>query len=264
MTAFNTCGEVADSIFVSYNYMPGIFDLGPDTMLCPGESLILHSPITNGETLTWQDGSHDNTLMVSQPGTYSLTLTNACGTSSDTITISTDDRLPIIDLPLLLTWCDGQDFVLDATQGFVAQYLWSTGESTPTIMVAMPGIYSVDVSAPCAVANDEITIVPNTVCDTARSSVFIPNVFSPNGDQVNDAFTVSFHPDMTILGLTGTIYDRWGNVLFQSKQHPFSWDGTRNEQLVNPGVYVYKFTIAYRVGSREVVEQITGDVTVIQ
>jgi gliding motility-associated-like protein len=264
LSASNACGETKDTLLITYRFAPAPFTLGADTSICPGSAVTLNAPVNTGTTVMWQDGSTANTYIADQAGTYTLDISNDCGTTTDALSVIIDQTIPLLSLPSKLEWCEGDEFTLDATQNFSAHYLWSTGESSPIITVATPGIYSVEVTAPCATITDETSVDQRALCDSAVTTIFVPNVFSPNGDQVNDVFTVSFHPDMMILGVTGSIYDRWGNLLFQSAQHPFSWDGTRNGQLVQPGVYVYKFKFAYRVGSRDVVEQVSGDVTVIR
>lgn len=65
-------------------------------------------------------------------------------------------------------------------------------------------------------------------------NVFIPNGFSPNGDSHNDYFEV-FTKDDEFVMKEMLIFDRWGKLLYTGTK----WDGTVNNQLVNPGVYLY-------------------------
>lgn len=72
--------------------------------------------------------------------------------------------------------------------------------------------------------------------------VWVPNSFSPNGDNINDFFKViSVDPNWNISDFA--IYDRWGNQLYYEQNTTISdhkgWDGTANSQKLNPGVFVY-------------------------
>lgn len=67
--------------------------------------------------------------------------------------------------------------------------------------------------------------------------IYVPNVFSPNGDGVNDDLQPSYNKDIQIRKFS--IYSRWGDLLFTSSEIPYSWDGTLNGSNLNPGVYVW-------------------------
>jgi gliding motility-associated-like protein len=75
-----------DSVYVSYIHKP-IFTLGRDTSLCTGQTLTLYPEIMNA-SFVWQDGSDLPYYTVSVPGTYRLTATNTCGSTTSGITIS--------------------------------------------------------------------------------------------------------------------------------------------------------------------------------
>jgi gliding motility-associated-like protein len=82
-----------------------------------------------------------------------------------------------------------------------------------------------------------------------QKSLFVPNVFTPNGDGVNDVFRV-FGSEECLLEMS--IYDRWGNLLYTTRTAPFVWDGRlRNGELANEGAYVYllRFSKFHRAGT---------------
>lgn len=68
------------------------------------------------------------------------------------------------------------------------------------------------------------------------SDLIIPNAFSPNGDQIND---VLFLQNDCIKNLDFKIYDRWGNVVFESNTTLLGWDGTNKGKVMDAGVFVY-------------------------
>ena len=89
--------------------------------------------------------------------------------------------------------------------------------------------------------------------------VYIPNAFSPNGDGVNDYFSVY---GTTLQSVGMTIFDRWGERVFDSGTNQWaSWDGTYKGVLESPGVYVYYVRLVYLDGSQETKE---GSLTLIR
>ncbi len=94
--------------------------------------------------------------------------------------------------------------------------------------------------------------------------VFVPTVFSPNGDEINDYFfPVSNILDLPILNLS--VYDRWGNIVFSNSNFPanqgkLGWNGIYKGSPLNPGVYVY--SIKYKSGNAT--KNISGDITLLR
>lgn len=88
--------------------------------------------------------------------------------------------------------------------------------------------------------------------------IYIPNAFTPNGDGSNDFFSV-FGKSLKTVRMQ--IFDRWGELLFESYNQDNGWDGTFKNENLQPGVYVYKVTAAYLNG--KTVDK-TGSVTLIR
>jgi gliding motility-associated-like protein len=84
-----------------------------------------------------------------------------------------------------------------------------------------------------------------TVDRTER--IYIPNIFSPNGDGVNDEFVVYTGEGVNLIR-SFRIYERWGGMIFEEKDIPandseFSWNGMYRDQPASPGVYLYQLEI---------------------
>lgn len=261
----NRCGDAADTILVNYLDAPDPFTLGSDTTLCPGESITLSAPSTAFE-ISWQDGSSQPTFVADQALTYSLQLSNDCGVVADDIVVDFDTRVPQLNLDPSISWCEGDIISLDATQPFVAGYLWNDGSSTPILQVTSPGLYSIEVTTLCSTVSQEVDVFPGTDCfvPEVHAGIHIPNVFSPDGDGINDVFSVSFGSDLEVTSMAGTIFDRWGNLVYGSKENPFNWDGFFNDEPVMPGVYVYIMQVEYLLGGISRQETFYGDVTVVR
>lgn len=94
--------------------------------------------------------------------------------------------------------------------------------------------------------------------------MYFPNIFSPNGDGVNDRFVLYKNKIPAQINQV-VVYDRFGNKMFESKGGNFGedfigWDGTFNGRFVQPGVYILQIDISNFKGQREI---ITKDLTVI-
>ncbi|MBP8726339.1 MAG: gliding motility-associated C-terminal domain-containing protein, partial [Saprospiraceae bacterium] len=99
----------------------------------------------------------------------------------------------------------------------------------------------------------------------ADDRIYVPNAFSPNGDQINDFFRM-VAIDEQMLVKEFAIYDRWGNEVYNTESHTISshrgWDGTAlNGEKMAPGVYLYRIVVEVPGrGSRS----FAGDVTLIR
>ena len=143
-----------DSIEVSITPLP-VINLGNDTTLCDGEILSLEATTPNA-TYSWQDGSTDANLDITQSGTYWVDVTvNNCTTrdSIDVIFISATG----INLGDDQTLCEGDELILDAMASG-ATYEWQDGSTDATFTVTNAGLYWVDVIFGNCSARDTIVI----------------------------------------------------------------------------------------------------------
>lgn len=90
-----------DTINVSYS-SPSSIQLGIDTALCEGETLIIDASTINA-TYLWQDNSTKSTFNVYQQGTYWVQVNNNCGTGSDTIEVAYKDCSTVLEMPNIFT-----------------------------------------------------------------------------------------------------------------------------------------------------------------
>ncbi|HZV70081.1 MAG TPA: gliding motility-associated C-terminal domain-containing protein [Saprospiraceae bacterium] len=262
LTRVNHCGESSDSIEILFIDAPQPFDLGTDTLLCNGEFLLLTVPDSTFE-YHWQDGSSVPQFIATIQGTYSLQLENECGIQSDEIVIAFDDQVPVVELGSDTSLCIGDQILLDVTLSSPATYVWNNGESTSSIVVSTAGVYAVTVMTPCLNDTDEIIILDNPSC-SSTNEIFLPNIISPNGDNINDVFRLFPGPGIEILSIDGSVFDRWGNLVFRSTSYPFIWDGKFGSSELMAGVYVYSMTFTYKVNNIVLEEKKAGDITVLK
>lgn len=125
------CTLKEDSVLIEVLDIRHSLDLGPDTVICPGNQLQLnaHRGFTS---YLWQDGSTDSTLTVSAPGVYYVTGSNSCGTNfSDTIVIGDHPPIPLSLGPDRIR-CNTDTLKLTAPPGFI-NYSWSSNYQINTL-----------------------------------------------------------------------------------------------------------------------------------
>ncbi|MBS1582227.1 MAG: gliding motility-associated C-terminal domain-containing protein [Bacteroidetes bacterium] len=151
------------SVHVDYTPLP-VVDLGNDTTLCAGATLLLDATLPGG-SYTWSDGSTGATLAVDQPGSYNVTVkVNGCS-ASDAITVAFDQPFAV-DLGNDTTLCEGATLLLDATVPG-ATYGWNDGSTLATLQADLPGDYSVTVTRGACSATDilHVAVDPRPTVD---------------------------------------------------------------------------------------------------
>jgi len=226
------------------------------TGTCQGESQGTLSGNSTGNgtvTYNWSDSAHSGTQ--TEPsgsftfgnlsaGTYTLTVTDANGcTATATAAILTLSN-PTAAVSRDTVVIGQQNIQLWAGGG--TSYLWTPSGtlSSGTVFdpIADPSqttTYTVVISnANNCSATDSVKItVRETDCDNL--SIFMPTAFSPNNDGVNDVLYLHIAEYSCIQSFTLNIFDRWGELVFQTSSTADGWDGTLRGQPMNQGVYVY-------------------------
>lgn len=156
-----------------------------DTALCPGEMLEL-TAISNAGGLLWSTDETAGTIIVDEPGTYSVTTTSSCGTASATAQI-TAGEVPTAQITATggTTFCAGAEVTLIASGG--TEYSWTNGHSGAEQMVNTAGTFTVAVSNTCGTDEASITLTEvgaPSVAVTSSSDVICGNeavILSANG-----------------------------------------------------------------------------------
>lgn len=228
---------------------------------------------TNGNALT-VDGEEIidvENVVISEYGQHTIVLTNTDGCS--TTEIVEFDMLDIDE-----SFIDGEsELVLGTTTSYETNDLGDLPNIAYTWVlngeIVCDDCLDVDISPTesselCLVATyaenclQEICIDVKVVEET---EIYIPNIFSPNGDGVNDHFKFQSNSDGLMIESI-TVFDRWGELMFESNgsinnEDAVMWDGSFNGTPCNSGVYIY--VIKYLDIKGNMVDKV-GDITLVR
>ena len=240
-----------DTININYFQTQNI-NLGNDTTLCLGSSILLEAIIPNA-TYLWQDGSTDSTFNVSQQGLYwvEVTINNCSATAIIEINYIIN---PTVNLGNDTVICPGESIILNAEIPN-STYLWQDGSTNSTFSANTQETYWVGVSNHCGITMDSVYIE----MDNCDCYVYVPNVFTPDNNTINDVFHPIYECDFLKYELL--IFNRWGMLLFESLDPTMSWNGMYRGSVVPTGVYVYSLKYSSVINNPK---QIYGHVTVLK
>ncbi len=156
-----TTDFIADDVIIAHFKSTLNVDIGNDTTICQGDSILLDAGHT-GATFVWQDGSTDSTLWVYQAGTYSVTVTEGFSTGEASIIVTINSATTCPDVTL----CNGTFAYLSASGG--SSYLWSpaTGLNNPNIQNP--------VASPIVTTTYTVTVTDDAGCEyTSDVTVFV-------------------------------------------------------------------------------------------
>jgi gliding motility-associated-like protein len=143
-------------------------------------------------------------------------------------------------------------------------YTWSPAEDVtdPNARVTETQVYnektySVEVfDGVCAQTATVVVKTYEFVCGDVY--IFVPNAFSPNGDGENDKLYVR---GQNLEEITFKIFNRWGELVFESIDQEVGWDGTFKGKVVDPDVYVYHLQVVCFDGQENLIK---GNITVLR
>lgn len=242
-----------------------VAELEPDTSLCEGDSIQLL--VRNGSYYQWTPVYHISDANVFNPyvfpevgTTYTVLVSDGCTT--DTASIYVD----VLPKPVVNAWPDTAVYRYEPVNiyadGDGVSFEWwpSTDIADPNsnntiIYPSETDSYIVTATGENGCTNtDTISIVVWFRCNRFG----IPNAFTPNNDGLNDAFRIVSFGDDAIENFS--IYNRWGEVVFNTADITMAWDGNSLGKPQETGVYMYLINL-YCEGQQQT---LTGTVTLLR
>ncbi|MBS1647416.1 MAG: gliding motility-associated C-terminal domain-containing protein [Bacteroidetes bacterium] len=253
----NGCVSIATTS-VGVSPLPVAQTISGSTVLCVGTSVALSAPVSGvwigpaPATTTLGLGTSVN---ITKGGTYTFHNINNCGDAVSTYTVIADSLKanfaanPLSgQIPLHVT-------CTNASVGGSSSlsYTWSFGSgntsnaTNPTEVYQAAGTYPIILLASDGFCSDTATAY--ITASNVPSVLIIPNIFTPNGDGINDGFLITA---TNITNFECSIYDRWGLLLYSWNGVDGYWDGkAKNGTLCTDGTYYYMLTYTDSQGNQQ-------------
>lgn len=202
-------------------------------------------------------------------GDYTLAVRDARGCSVTTQATVNEPEALIVDAGEDQTIQLGSNTRLRAlSNGAGVSFQWSPGGSLSCTNCPNPSAGPVEQTVYVVTAVDQNNCTATdslTVFIDPNRPVYIPNAFTPDGDGVNDYFTLFGGPAVSEI-LRLQVFDRWGELIYEGENIPANvesagWDGTFRGQEMNNGIFVYFFEVRFIDG--EVINY-QGDITLLR
>jgi len=251
-----------------------------DTVGCAPLTVTFSNPLaTSGSDCIWSINNGDDvigcnsTYTFENGGCYDVSLTvddGVCVSNTSESNLICLDDPPVasfILVPPLLTETSQWVQMNNNSVGAV-DYFWDFGDGDTSTMVNPQHMY-MDIEGGYII--NLIAYSVQGCADTAQLSldyqeepiIYIPNTFTPDGDEHNHVFLPVFTSGYDPYNYEMMIFDRWGEVIFESHDAEIGWDGTYGgAKSVQDGVYTYK--IVYKVKKTDERRLIVGHVTLIR
>ncbi len=277
LSKLNGCMNSEDVVVEESSEIINAVDVSLMNIVCNGENngALTVNSVTGGTgpfTYQWSGTSQSGTALTSLgPGIYTLTVSDANGCSYVESYQITEPDLVTLDLgpDRTVNVDDSVSIALNTnlTPGGTDAIVWSEYNGAACAGCTKFEFIAVSSATISAMISDTSGCVAE---DSMRLRVlvpriyYIPNVFSPNGDGLNDYFFITGKANLTTIVYL-RIFDRWGNQLFESNGTSpgvanEGWDGKFDGKYMLPGVYAYIAEMDFE----GIKETVTGEVTIIR
>jgi len=269
-TVTDNCGSVAsETVIYTITSPPLIVTTSPAIEICPGDSAFISAVASGGNGNYYYVWPHNNTTVnslwvyPSVTTNYVVNVSDECQTFSvpaiaTVIVIEPNANFEISSNTLMI----GLPIAFQNTSTNASFYSWNFGEGTTSSLVNPINTYYLDstyyitlIATDNKGCTDTIT-KPITIKEELY--IYIPNTFTPDDDEHNCYFYGSF---IGLKSLEISIYNRWGELIFEAADLNFEWDGKYGNTDVQSGAYSWRINYVTIKGQSET---ISGHVNVIR
>jgi len=239
------------NIYIKKEFTP-MLKLPNDTLFCDSVHLKIAINSTSTALYTWQDGKQAINYTIKSPGVYSVTGKNDCGTSSDSIKIEMS-KVPDFYLPSDTSIYEGKKIVINVKLPGYYHYSWQDNSHNPHYPITTEGKYTISIS------DSNNCVLTKSILVHKECFLDVPTAFSPNYDGLND---VLYPVGNDIENLTFSIYNRWGQKMFESNSLTEGWDGTFMGQILESATFMYTISATGKTNGKAFFKK--GNVSLIR
>lgn len=261
------CTTASNTTDVMVKPAPSTPIVSNNSPVCVGKTLNLTAGSNPGATYNWT-GPNSFTSSVQNPvinnvtslyaGTYNVfSFENGCN-SSNAASVVIINPGPLVNAGPDRFVLENQTITLvPVVNGMNLQYLWTPNLYLSSDMILSPVVTGI---------NDQVYVLKITDADGCSNeddvsvkvlrSIIIPNTFTPNNDGINDTWIIKNleeYPDCRV-----QVFNRYGQLVYESKGYPKPWDGTYNGLSMPFGTYYYIIEPGFGI------KAFTGYVTIIK
>ena len=234
-----SCDTIYDSVYAKITFDLPVYSF-PDYDICLGDSMLFEHPVDSVQ-FRWMDAFPSRSRWIKTEGHYIFEEHNLCFNDFDTLFVHNLDTAylpPIKDMEL----CEDEHVFYSFYREGI-DFLWSDGSTQPFRTFMDEETLVLESSNLCFWQTDTIQ-VSHEKCEC---KIYIPNSFTPNGDQYNNTWSPKLDCELSTYEVQ--IFNRWGELVFISNKPHEVWDGTFQGKLVTDGVYSYR--VAYSLNESD-------------
>ncbi|HEX8023409.1 gliding motility-associated C-terminal domain-containing protein [Mucilaginibacter sp.] len=224
------CTKASAALPLLFNALPAIvLEKIIKTTLCSGQTVDLQATVSEG-AIKWSTGETNSSISVKSSGDYTAVVTSASGcTDSRTINVQFFSN-PVLNMQDA-TLCPfaQQQIILNAPAGFV-KYLWNGQVGGDTFTASSLGKVELTVTD-----QNDCTATQTINITSHCTDIRMANTFTPNADGANDAWII----EGLDASATVKVYNRYGNIVFNSRGYSEPWGGTYKGNKLPTGTYYY-------------------------
>ena len=252
---------------LTINVLTGLV-AGSDIFECAGNEATLSASGAN--TYSWNNGIPNGSFIIVNEGITTYTVIgqdiNGCSAEQQ-VTITGWVNPSISSLPTnpLCIGDNSGSVEIEINSGTPPFSInWSNGDSSTLIQNLYADTYEVTVidDNGCETSNSIVLADPFEPCyEEPEINIYIPNSFSPDNNEHNQTWFIVAE-GISVQNFTLMIFNRWGQLIWESNDIRVGWDGTYKNKNVPDGTYTYK--IEYQASNGEQKESITGHLNLLR
>lgn len=218
---FITSNATTEFVFLDGS---GFHEISQNYHICLGESLIIDAFDNCVLSYSWNNASVESELEVSESGAYWVDRTTLAGTFRSYFNVQLVEVISDVISEETIQLCPS-DLPFQIELENVNVVSWSNGQAGNSIEIEEAGTYTVNFQTACGIMSDEVSIIVEEL------DVLVPNVFTPNGDDVNDCFKIG----EGLLGSSLLVVNRAGVIVFEDVNYQNNWC----MPSIESGIYFY-------------------------